>query len=137
MNVRSWFDLARKVLNLSVQLDAKAAELHAAHRALARAEEKVAFHVAQLDERDKERRKLIAEHEDEKRRLHDAHDRSLVPMVTTPAVALGARDRQNLHRLEGEKEQLRTENEELRRANARLAVLVDECATKHGEGNPS
>jgi hypothetical protein len=40
-------------------------------------------------------------------------------------------------RLAFENDGLRTENEELRRQNARLAVLVDECNTKHGEGNPS
>lgn len=137
MNLRSWFDMARRVVNLTVQLDAKSQELHAAHRALAKAEESKSFYVAQCDRKEVERRALVDAHGDQLRRLADAHDRALVPAVSTAQTALGSRDRANALGRERENEQLRTENEELRRANARLAVLVDECHTKHGEGNPS
>lgn len=137
MNVRSWFDMARRVVNLTVQLDAKSAELHAAHRALAKAEESKKFYVAQCDRKETERRALVEAHNDQLRRLADAHDRALVPAVSTAQTALGSRDRANAVKLAGQVEQLRTENEVLLRDNVRLAALVDECHTKHTEGIPS
>jgi hypothetical protein len=137
VRLRLRFNLVRRLANLTMQLQAKSQELRDAHRALAKAEASKAFYVAECDRRDKERRTLIAAHEDEKRRLHDQHDRALVPTVSTAATALGSRDRQNAVRLAFENDGLRAEAEHLRRENARLAVLVDECQTKHGEGNPA
>lgn len=138
MSIRKRFDLARRVYNLTVRLDAKTTELQDAHRALAKAQDGVKFYTQQCDRKETERRALVDAHDDEKRRLNDEWNRQLVPIDPTAGrAALGARDRTNAHRLAEANERLRTENEELRRDNARLAVLVDECHTKHSEGNPS
>ena len=133
MNIRSWFDMARRVVNLTVQLDAKKQELHDAHRALAKAQESTKFYIAQCDRKEVERRALVDAHNDQLRRLADANDRALVPMVPAALADVGSRERANARRLEDANEQLRHENEELVRENVRLAGLVDECTTKHGD----
>lgn len=128
MSVLSWFDLAGRVAGLTIQLAARTGELRDAHKT-------VAYWKQIAGERFEEIRRLNADVNEARVDATRASARTLIPPVAPSA--LGSRDRANALRLEGEKEQLRTENEELRRQNARLAVLVDECHTKHTEGNPS
>lgn len=59
----------------------------------------------------------------------------ITPSVVS--VPLGSRDRANAVRLANEADRLRAENEELRRANARLAVRCDELETQASKGIPS
>jgi len=49
VNVRSWFDLARKVLNLTMQLNAKTQELCDAHRRIRVLEQERTDALDQLD----------------------------------------------------------------------------------------
>lgn len=128
MNPRSWFDLAGQVANLTVQLAARTTELRDAHKT-------VAYWKQIAGERFDEIRRLNADINEARADATRRTSRDLVPPVV-PSV-LGSRDRANAQRMTTELAEARTENEELRRANARLAVLVDECHTKHGEGNPS
>jgi hypothetical protein len=124
--VKSWFDLAGRVVSLTAQLAARTTELRDAHK-------QVAYWKQIAGERWDQIARLNADVNEA--RADATRGRNLIPAIA-PSV-LGSRDRANALRREGENEQLRTENEELRRDNARLAVLVDECNTKHGEGNPS
>lgn len=127
--MKSWFDLAGKVVALGVQLEAKTGELRAAHKT-------IEYWKALANDRWAEVCKLRADVNEARAAVAQGNARQLLPSPPG-APALGSRDRANAHRLAAANEQLRTENEELRHANARLAVLVDECNTKHGEGNPS
>lgn len=174
MNLRKRFDLLRRVVNLTMQLDGKTQELLAAHRRIRVLEQERDQDVDRTTERDLiAAQARIADLTDDlaqsRRQTRDAevkhkeaHDRVLGlerqldeyarshaskariadqhRQVSALPPALN-RDRANAVRLAFENDGLRTENEELRRQNARLAVLVGECATKHQEqhreGNPS
>lgn len=120
MSLRSWFDLARKVLNLTVQLDARAAELRDAHKT-------VAYWKQLAGERWDDVQRLngavnaaktaeVKRAESEPRGMSD-------PVPAVAAVLLGSRDRANAQRLAAENAQLRAEVE-------RLQIALK-------EGNPS
>lgn len=107
--MKSWFDLARRVLHLTVQLDARTTELRSAHK-------QVAYWRQLAGERWDNITRLNAEVDKanfEERGMSD-------PIPSVVSVPLGSRDRANALRLAAE--------------NAELRALVDDL--KNGR-NPS
>jgi hypothetical protein len=113
VNFRAWFNLARRVVNLTVQLDARASELRDVHK-------QVAYW-----------RQIAGERWDEVQRLNGKVNAAPEPKPgamgdLVPAVApvpLGSRDRANALKLAAENADLRAEVE-------RLQIALK-------EGNPS
>jgi hypothetical protein len=110
--VKSWFDLAGRVIALRVQLEAKTGELRAAHKT-------IEYWKALANDRWAEVCKLNADVNEARQAVAQGNVRNLLP--PPPGVpALGSRDRANAHRLAAE--------------NAELRALVDDL--KNGR-NPS
>lgn len=132
--------VSREVRTLTIRLNAKSAELYAVSRRVRELEDDVARAAArsemladQLADRDSTIRELVDRHTEQHRVWAAAFDASLIP---APPVVGPSQDRPNAVRLAGRNAELRHENEDLRRANARLAVRVAELETKY-EGNPA
>lgn len=102
--MKAWFDMARRVLNLTVQLDARAAELRDAHR-------QVAYWKDLAGQRWEDIQRLNVA-------LADAQPAKQVGMgdisPAVVAVPLGSRDRENANRLALENADLRAEVERLK-----------------------
>jgi chromosome segregation ATPase len=160
VNLRKRLNLARRVYSLTMQLRGKSAELHAAHRRidalsegrcedadLRAADARISDLTDQLAEAGRANRsahdqiaglqKQLAEYAIANVVTHRLADQHHLVSALPPALN---RDRSNALRLQEANERLRGENEELRRANARLAVAVGGLEAelkKQLEGNPS
>lgn len=123
MTLRSWFDLARRVVNLTVQLDARAGELRDVHK-------QVAYW-----------KQLAGERWDEVQRLNGEVNAGKLaepercgmsnPVPSVVSIPLGSRDRANAVRLSEENSVLRAEVDRLRVVNGRLAARVGELEAKY------
>lgn len=108
MNLRAWFDLARRVVSLTVQLDARTGELRAALKT-------VEYWKQIAGSRWDEVCRLNADVNEARAAAVRGHARELLPSAAS--VPLGSRDRANLHRLTDE--------------NERLRALVEQCEKEH------